>query len=64
MRATPVALQTLVLAALVHRFVLEFRTIGLLVAHLGQRDAHATAAVELCLRVALGYRSFRCRTNS
>ena len=53
MRTTSVILQTLILSALVVRFVLELRTIRLLVANLRQGNAHSTTAVELRLRVAL-----------
>lgn len=60
MRTAAVILQAFVLSALIVWFVLELRTIGLLVANLGQGNAHSTTAVELRLGVALDGRTFCC----
>lgn len=59
MRTTSIVFQTFILATLIRGFVLEFRTIRFLVADLGQRNAHATTAVELRLRITLHSRAIR-----
>lgn len=51
MTTSTIVLQAFILAALIYRLVLEFRTIGLLVAHLGQWNTHTAAAIELRFRI-------------